>query len=261
MTACAFGPWAIIAGGSEGVGEAFAHRLAQDGLNLVLVARSPGPLEATADAVRRRGVQVETLALDLLAADAVDRLRGATDGLDVGLLVYNAGANTYGHDFVSGDLDRTRAVLDLNVTRQLELTHHYGALMKERGRGGLLLIGSLAGYVGVPELAVYSAAKAFARIFAEGLWLELQPHGVDVLHLVLGATHTPAMARAGLRFDLPGLQVDQPEEVVAYALAHLGDGPVQVMPGSQRIAQARSGPERAHLVQRAHEGHRRLLEG
>ena len=254
-----YGPWAVIAGGSEGVGEALAHRLAQAGLNLVLLARNPRSLETAAEAVRRHGVEVETLALDLLAPDAVVRLRTVTDDREVGLLVYNAGANTYGHDFVSGDLHRIRAVLDLNVTRQLELTHHFAGRMTERGKGGLLLIGSLAGYVGVPELTVYSAAKAFARIFAEGLWLELEPHGVDVLHLVLGATRTPAMERAGLRFDLPGLQVDEPEQVADFALAHLADGPVLVMPAGERIALARGGLDRAALVRRADEGHRRLV--
>lgn len=256
-----YGPWAVVAGGSEGVGEAFAHRLAGAGLSLVLVARSAAPLQATAQAVRRHGVQVETVAVDLLEPDALARLRAVTDGRDVGLLVYNAGANTYGHDFVSGDLERMRAVLDLNVTRQLELTHHYGALMRDRGRGGILLVGSLAGYVGVPQMTVYAAAKAFARVFAEGLWLELQPHGVHVLHLVLGATRTPAMERAGLRFDLPGLQVDEPHEVAAAGLEHLQDGPVWVMPGSEQAALQRSGPDRATLVRRAHEVHRRLVEG
>lgn len=255
-----YGPWAVVAGGSEGVGEAFAHRLAAAGLNLVLVARKEGPLRATAEAVRSvHGVEVEELALDLLLPDALDRIRAITDGREIGLLVYNAGANSYGHEFVTGDLERTREVLDLNVTRQLELTHHYGAAMKDRGRGGLLLIGSLAGYVGQPEISVYAAAKAFARVFAEGLWSELQPYGVHVLHLVLGVTRTPAMERAGLRLDLPGLAVDEPDAVVDAGLTHLPDGPVLVMPGNDQLVLARGGLDRAKLVTRAAEGHRRLV--
>lgn len=261
MSLSRYGPWVVIAGGSEGVGEAFAHQLAAAGLNLLLVARKEGPLQATAEAVRRHGVEVETLALDLLAPDAAARICASTSEREVGLLVYNAGANTYGHDFVSGDLDRMREILDLNVTRQLELTHYYGAQMRERGRGGILLVGSLAGYVGQPELTVYAAAKSFARIFAEGLWLELRPHGVHVLHLVLGVTRTPAMERAGLRFDLPGLRVDDPEEVAAAGLAHLEDGPVWVMPGNERRVLSQGGLERADLVRRAHEGHQRLVHG
>lgn len=254
-----YGPWAVVAGGSEGVGEAFAHRLAKAGISLVLAARSAEPLEATAEAVRRHGVQVKTVALDLLAPDALAQLREVTDDEEVGLLVYNAGANSYGSPFLDGELDRLRQVVDLNVTRQLELTHHYGQRMKDRGKGGLLLVGSLAGYVGVPEMALYAASKAFARVFAEGLWLELEPHGVHVLHLVLGLTRTPAMQRAGLRFDLPGMRADEPDAVVDVGLAQLPHGPVQVMAGNEELVRMRSGPDRAHLVRRADAAHRRLL--
>ncbi|MDV3208324.1 MAG: SDR family NAD(P)-dependent oxidoreductase, partial [Rhodococcus ruber] len=70
-----YGPWAVIAGGSEGVGSAFADELSKAGLNLVLIARKPGPLEETAEKVRGNGVEVRTLALDLLADDAVEQLR------------------------------------------------------------------------------------------------------------------------------------------------------------------------------------------
>lgn len=253
------GPWAVIAGGSEGVGESLAHRIAAAGVNLVLIARSAGPLQETAEAVRAGGVQVVPLQLDLLQPDAMSRVREATDDLEVGLLVFNAGANTYGHEFVTGELDRLREVVDLNVLRQLEMTHHFGARMKERRRGAILLVGSLAGYLGQPELSVYSAAKAFARIFAEGLWSELEPFGVDVLHLVLGVTRTPAMERVGLRFDLPGLAVASPDEVADGALARLAEGPVWVMTGNERTVEQRSGPDRAELVRRAAEGHRRLM--
>lgn len=257
--AATYGPWAVVAGGSEGVGAAFAQQLAAAGVNLVLVARSAGALEATAAAVRAHSVEVVTLTLDLLAPDALEAIRATTDELDVGLLVFNAGANTYGHEFVSGDLARLRDVLDLNVTRQLEVAQHFGARMKERRGGGLLFVGSLAGYLGQPELAVYSAAKAFTRIFAEGLWLELAPYDVHVLHLVLGVTRTPAMERAGLRFDLPGLRVAEAEAVAAEGLDQLPHGPVRIAGGNEPIAQQRSGMNRAELVERAAAGHRRLM--
>lgn len=79
--------------------------------------------------------------------------------------------------------------------------------------------------------------------------------------MVLGATRTPAMARAGLRFDLAGLQVDEPDDVVVEGLAHLAHGPVWVMPGSERVVLKRSDPDRAKVVQRAHAGHMRLVGG
>ncbi len=128
-----YGPWAVIVGGSEGVGASFARQLADAGLNLVLVARKPAPLGATADEARARGVRVRTVALDIVAADALRRIREATDDVEVGLLIFNAGANSYGHEFVTGDLERARGVIDLNITARLAVTHHFGARMKERG--------------------------------------------------------------------------------------------------------------------------------
>lgn len=254
-----YGPWAVVAGGSEGVGASFAHLLAEAGVNLVLIARKPGPLEETAAAARARGVEVRTLALDLLDPDMLKRVREATDDVEVGLLIFNAGANSYGHEFVTGDLDRVQGVIDLNITAQLALTHHFGALMRERRRGGILLVGSLAGYLGQAQIGVYSAAKAFSRVFAEGLWLELREHGVDVLELVLGVTRTPAMARAGLNFDVPGLDVAEPDDVAREGLEHLPHGPVRVAGGNGPTVEKRSGPDRAALALKAHEASRRLL--
>ena len=254
-----YGPWAVIAGGSEGVGSAFADALAQAGLNMVLIARKPGPLEETATKVRAHGVQVRTLSLDLLLPDAIEQIRQATDDLEVGLLIFNAGANSYGHEFVTSELDKVQGVIDLNITRQLELAHHFGAKMKDRGRGGIILLGSLAGYLGSEHQSIYGAAKAFSRVFAEGLWLELKPCGVHVVELVLGVTRTPAMERAGLRFDIPGLNVAEPEDVAREGLEHLEDGPVWVAGGNYAGAQKRSGFPRDVLVQAAADGMRKLL--
>ena len=254
-----YGPWAVVAGGSEGVGASFALQLADAGIHLVLVARKPGPLEETAARVRAKGVEVRTLALDLVDPGAPAAVREVTDGLDVGLLVFNAGANSYGHEFVTGDMDRVRGVLDLNIAAQLALAHHFGALMKDRGRGGILLVGSLAGYMGQAQISVYSAVKAFGRVFAEGLWLELRPYGVHVLELVLGVTRTPAMERAGLRMDLPGLRVAEPDDVAREGLEHLADGPVHIAGGNAPAAERRSGFPRADLILEAHEASQRML--
>ncbi|WML61990.1 SDR family NAD(P)-dependent oxidoreductase [Rhodococcus sp. AH-ZY2] len=254
-----YGSWAVIAGGSEGVGAAFADELSRAGLNLVLVARKPGPLEETAEKVRGNGVEVRTLALDLLADDAVEQLRRATADVEVGLLIFNAGANSYGHEFVSGDLDGFRGVITLNIDRQLELSHLFGSKMKERGRGGIMLLGSLAGYMGSEHQSIYAASKAFSRVFAESLWLELAPHGVHVVELVLGVTRTPAMIRAGLNFDIPGMLVAEPEEVAREGLQHLTDGPVWVAGGNYDAAVKRSGFPRDKLVRGAAEAMRKLL--
>ncbi|GAA4809914.1 SDR family NAD(P)-dependent oxidoreductase [Tomitella cavernea] len=243
-----YGPWAVIAGGSEGVGAAFADELARAGVNLVLVARKAGPLEETAEAVRKHGVEVRTLAQDLLTDDAVAHIAAVTEGLEVGLLIFNAGANTYGHEFVTGNMDGFRGVITLNVDRQLELAQLYGKPMADRGRGGIILLGSLSGYLGSEQQSIYSASKAFSRIFTEGLWLEMKDHGVDVLQLVLGVTRTPAMERAGLNFDVPGMRVSDPLTVAREGLEHIADGPVWVADGNQKGAELQSGFPRDKIV-------------
>ncbi|MGS2811282.1 SDR family NAD(P)-dependent oxidoreductase [Nocardia sp. MW-W600-9] len=259
MNIAKYGPWAVIAGGSEGVGAEFAEQLARAGMNLVLLARKEEPLLATAEVCRAHGVEVRTLSVDLLAPDALDRIAVLTDDLTVGLLVYNAGANTYGHEFVTGDFDRFRVVVDLNITAQLRLVQHFGAPMRARRRGGILLVGSLSGYLGSARISVYAAAKAFLRTFAEGLWLEMRDYDVDVVHLVLGVTRTPAMARAGLRMDRPGLRVSEPHDVAAQGLASLADGPVVVVAEFAAVAEKNSGTNRAELLLAASAGTRKLL--
>lgn len=243
-----YGPWAVVAGGSEGVGAELADQLAADGFHLLLVARRPAPLEQTADRVRTHGVEVRTLALDLTSPEATEQVVAATADVEVGLLVYNAGANSYGHSFLDGELTGFQSVIDLNVTTQLGLVHHFGRRMRDRGRGGILLVGSLAGYVGTSRESIYGAAKAFGRIFAEGLWSELRPHGVHVLELVLGVTRTPAMERAGLAFDVPGVHVAEPADVAREGLSHLADGPVHVVSGNEQIVELRTTDDRARLV-------------
>lgn len=256
-----YGPWAVIAGGSEGVGAEFAVQLARAGLNLVLIARKPGPLEETAARCREIGVEVRVESADLLDPQSVARICEGTADLEVGLLIYNAGASTCNELFLETDLREFQKVTDLNVTRMLELVQYYGRPMAARGRGGIMLVGSLAGYMGAWRHTIYAGAKAFSRMFAESLWVELREHNVDVLELVLGVTRTPAMERIGLNFDAPGILVNEPADVAAEGLAHLADGPVWVAGGNVGRAEANSAPDRSRVVLESHEAIRALIAG
>lgn len=254
-----YGPWAVIAGGSEGVGAEFARLLAEAGLNLVLVARKPDPLAETAERCRRYGHEVRTVSADLSDTAASARIAEATAGIEVGLLILNAGANTHSREFLDGDLAEFQRVIDLNLSTPLALIHHYGQPMRARRRGGIVLIGSLAGYLGSVRHTVYGGVKAFGRVFAEGLWLELRDHGVDVLELVLGVTRTPAMERVGLNFDVPGMAVSDPADVAREGLEWLAGGPVHVVSGNEEIVAMRSDPDRAKAVLGAHRTMQRLM--
>jgi short-subunit dehydrogenase len=195
---------------------------------------------------------VRTVAVDLLDPEAVSRISRETADLEVGLLIYNAGANTCREPFLDAELTDVRRVIDLNLTRMQELVQHFGRPMRARGRGGILLVGSLAGSYGSMRQSVYSGVKAFGRLFAESLWLELREHGVDVLELVLGVTRTPAMQRAGLNFDVPGLSVSEPADVAREGLENLSNGPVFIAGDNAAAVHRASGPDRAAIVLGAH---------
>lgn len=254
-----YGPWAVIAGGSEGVGAEFARQLASAGLNLVLIARKPGPLDVIADSCREQGAEVRTLAVDLTDPAATDRIVAATSDITVGLLIYNAGANTCSEPFLDGDLADFTKVMDLNIATPMKLVQHYGRGMRERRRGGILLVGSMAGYLGSVRHTVYGGVKAFGRIFAEGLWLELREHNVHVLELVLGVTRTPAMERVGLNFDMPGMRVAEPADVAREGLTQLPNGPVFVAGGNAEDVARRNDPDRAKVVLGTHRFMQQLI--
>lgn len=217
-----YGPWAIVAGASDGTGAAFAEELARHGVNLVLVARRRPLLDELA---ARLDVETRVVTLDLSEPTAVEELARATDDLEVGLLVYNAGADTVNRRVLDRDLDELRGFVQRNCTSVLEASHHFGGRMVRRGRGGVILVTSGAAWCGGDTLSVYGATKAFDLVLAEGLWAEWQPHGVDVLALVLGPTDTPSLQRS---LERSGGHMDglaDPAHVAAEAIAHLGDGP------------------------------------
>jgi uncharacterized protein len=224
-----YGPWALIAGGSEGIGACIAHQLAKSGINLVLVARKVEPLEAVAASIRdQTSAEVRLLALDLTDTAMLGRIRAATDDVEVGLLVYNAGASHRTGPFCDWPLDDVLKVIRLNTEGQAVLAHYFGKKMAARGKGGIILMGSLAGNAGSPSVIAYAGAKAFSQIFAEGLWWEMKQKGVDVLHLVVGSTRTPAMLRLGIVYRKN--QADDPEDVARFTLENLANGPVAVVP-------------------------------
>jgi short-subunit dehydrogenase len=228
ITANKYGPWALVAGASEGMGEAFAHKLGEAGINLVMIARKKDLLDKTAADVRARsGVQTRTLALDLTSLDMLERIRNVTDDVDVGLLIYNAGSGDNMGFFLEAPIESSFKVMRLNPIGQVLLSHHFGKKMAARGRGGIILMGSVAGTAGAASAVTYSASKAFTQNFAEGLWAEMQPRGIDVVCVAVGATNTPARAKLNLS-DKPGSIVSEPDVLAQQSLDALTDGPVFV---------------------------------
>jgi short-subunit dehydrogenase len=188
-----YGRWALVAGASEGLGEAFAWALAERGLDLVLVARRRERLEALCRSIAAaHGVAAEPLVLDLASGAAA--LAAAVEPVaaerEIGLLVYDAGLSVIG-PFMDQPLERHLEVLETNARGPLVLSHLLGRRMVERGRGGIVLMTSLAGFQGSPLVVSYAATKAFDLVLAEGLWDELRAAGVDVTACAAGQIDTP----------------------------------------------------------------------
>jgi short-subunit dehydrogenase len=223
-----YGPWALIAGGSEGVGESFARQLAAQGINLVLLARREAPLEKLASSIRESSqVEVRTGAVDLTAEDVLEQVRQLSHDLEVGLLIYNAGS-TIGYnrfpDWSRHDLD---FMIHLNCRAPVHLAHHFSQGMRERGQGGIIFLSSLAALAGSAWMSIYPATKAFDQMLAEGLWHDLKPFGIDVMCLTLGATRTPSHGDMDFDAMAPGVAMEC-DDVAREGLAHLGQGPLWV---------------------------------
>ena len=223
-----YGPWAVVAGASEGTGRAFARLLAANGLPSVLVARRKAPLTTLRDEiVADSGVECITAPVDLALPDACGRIVDAVGFREVGLFISNAGSDTQGSRFLDRGIVAWNELVLRNVNTTMQCAHHFGGLMRKRGRGGLLLVNSGACYGGASFMATYSASKAFTLCFAEGLWAELRPHGVDVLTLVLGRTDTPAFRALLAEKGLPvPADLASPDEVARVGLDRLAHGPI-----------------------------------
>lgn len=224
-----YGPWGVVAGGSDGVGAAFAGEMASRAINVVLVARRVSVLEASgADLRERYGVEVRTVPLDLSVPGAVSELADATSDLEIGLFVYNAGGDDRSVAFLDKDLGTHLELVRRNCVSVLEAAYRFGAPMVARGRGAVVLVTSGAAWAGGAALAAYGATKAFDLILAESLWAEWRDSGVDVLGLVLGRTDTPSLRRV---FDAKGEPygaLADPVDVAEAALDHLADGPTWI---------------------------------
>jgi short-subunit dehydrogenase len=223
-----YGKWALVAGASEGIGAGLADELGGRGLDLILIARNGALLERVAAEVRaRHGVEVRPVVLDLTDPDVGEQIAVATADLEVGLVIYNAGASDRTTTFLENELEYSLKQIKLDCVGPVVLARHFGPAMRDRGRGGIVLVASLACVAGSATLAMYSGVKAFQHNFAEGLWAELRPHGVDVCCTPLGMTYTPALQRMGIEYD-PSAQMLS-EDVAREIVENVGNGPVHVV--------------------------------
>jgi short-subunit dehydrogenase len=234
-----YGPWAVIAGASEGLGAEFARQLAAAGINVLLVARRADVLERFAQELRQAyGVEAIAAAIDLALPDATERMLAAAAGHKIGLFIFNAGGDGHATPYLGKPVKDWVPLVRRNVLTFMESVHAFAARLAESKRGGMILVSSDAAFGGVSRLAVYSATKAFGLNLGESLWRELRSQGVDVLSLVIGATDTPTLRKVLKEHSVPAetMALSVPSEVVPAALEHLGNGPTLVYGFSDDVA-------------------------
>jgi uncharacterized protein len=226
-----FGPWALVTGASSGIGKEFARQIAASGINVVLVARRENLLDEVGQGLANGfNVQYRNVVADLSQDGFLDKLAEATNDLDIGLVVSNAGTGNPG-DFLKLDRQLHRTTLRISTMAHLDITHHFGAKLVKRGRGGLMLAGAMGAEAGVPRMANDGAAKAYVHSLGEALHYEFKPRGVCVTVLAAGFTNTAVLEKFGLEPKTMPMKPMSVEQCASEALGGLRKNRSKVIPG------------------------------
>jgi uncharacterized protein len=226
-----FGPWALVTGASSGIGKEFARQIAAAGINVVLVARRDALLAELGRAISQEfGVQYRALAMDLSQEGFIAGLADATHDIDIGLVISNAGTANPG-EFLKLDRQLLQATLRLNTTAHLDISHHFGAKLANRRRGGLILVGAMGAENGIPCIANDGAAKAYVHSLGAALHYEFEPLGVYVTVLAAGFTHTEVLEKFGFDPKTMPLKPMSVEQCVSEGLSGLLKNRSRIIPG------------------------------
>ena len=218
-----YGPYALVVGAAEGLGEAYCIALAKREMNLVMVDKRLSELKTLAKRLHDEfGILTQTLHIDLNNKDAATIIMETVNELDIGLLIYNA-AYSQIKPFVNYTTEELDAFITVNSGTQLQLVHAFAKKLITKGKtGGIILMSSLAGLIGMQLVAPYAATKAFTWNLAEALNYELKPYHIDVMACISGATATPTYLKSNPKYGFIKPLVMQSETVAEKSLDKLG---------------------------------------
>ena len=231
-----YGDWGLLVGSSQGIGEAFAQKLASLGMNLILVDKDPTALAALSERLGQDfNIELKCLCLDLNDAPTIATIIETLNSLKCRLLIYNAAFSKIKrfNQYSEHELEQ---FINVNMAACLRLTHAFSKyLIEKKQGGGILLISSLAGLLGMEFIAPYAASKAFTWNLAESLYYELKPHGIDVSACIAGATITETYLNTNPRYGRIKPQLEQPTTLVENALKKLGKKPFFISGFTNRL--------------------------
>jgi len=223
----------LITGASSGIGEGFARRLAAEGHDLVLTARSEIALHELCDELMlKHKIMAHYIVADLTERDAEGYIFEETEKhkFEVDWLINNAGFGAYG-DFANVDLDKQTGMIDLNIRSLIALTHRYLPGMRERKSGTILTVSSAAGFQPLPYMAVYAATKSFVTSFSEAIAEENREYGIQVMALCPGSTKTNFFKVASMEKVIHAKGQQTVDEVVDTALRGVKQGRTRIISG------------------------------
>jgi len=223
----------LITGASSGIGEAFARRLASEGHNLVLVARSEKILHELCDELMlKHQITAHYVATDLTAYGSHEELFKETErfGFEIDWLINNAGFGAMG-DFAGLEITRAMDMISLNVSALVSLTHLYLPGMRKRGSGKIINVSSAAGFQPIPFMAVYAATKSFVTSFSEAIAEENRPYGIQVLALCPGSTKTNFFKASEIERPMQVKGQQTADQVVDTALKAIRSGRTKAVSG------------------------------
>lgn len=232
-----YGEWALVTGGATGLGQAFANELASKGQHIVIADIRGEEANQTAKTIESKyKVQTKVIEVNLGSKDYIKKIEAACVELEIGTLVNNAGIAVYA-PLVEADEERLDQIIDVNCKATVQLTKVFGAKMKARKKGAIVIVSSLSGTMGTKNLATYSASKAFGLNFGEAIWEELRQFNIDVKTLVLGAVNTPAFHWLNPDVDKLAIKMMEVDEVAKEGIAILHKNkPVHVVGSKNRWA-------------------------
>jgi short-subunit dehydrogenase len=240
----------LITGASSGIGEAFARRLADEGHNLVLVARSEDKLHEICDELMlKHKITAHYVSTDLTAFGAEEELFRETErhGFEIDWLINNAGFGGMG-DFAELSLDRALGMISLNVSALVSLTHLYLPGMRERRSGKIINVSSAAGFQPIPFMAVYAATKAFVTSFSEAIAEENRPFGIQVLALCPGSTKTNFFAASNIERPVQVKGQQTADQVVETAMRAVRSGKTKTVSGLTNFIGALIGKHAPNVI-------------
>lgn len=213
-----YGEWALVTGASSGIGKAFAEKLAEMGINLILIARRKNLLqEIGMDLNKKHSIEVRIIEADLTDQRKLTDILSFMNNYEIGILVNNAGVGSPG-SFLTSPILSDLNMISLNCTAPLVLTKYFANRMKHNNRGAIIFLGSVVGYYPNPSNALYSATKAFDTAFGNSIAYEMKNYNIDVLVVNPGATDTEFKRLSNSK---KGPFLRSPEQVVNSTLKKL----------------------------------------